>query len=466
MTSKQRRYFGTDGIRGTVGQAPITPDFVMKLGWAAGRVFAHSDSGSRSNVLIGKDTRVSGYMFESALEAGLAAAGVDSHLLGPMPTPGIAYLTRTFNANAGIVISASHNPFEDNGIKFFCGNGSKLPDEIELEIEAELDLPMQSVTSRELGKAHRITDAAGRYIEFCKSTFSSDYNLRDLKIVVDCANGATYHIAPAVMSELGATVIPLGNKPDGFNINEGFGATSPEALQQAVLAEGADVGIALDGDGDRLIMVDHTGAVIDGDEVTFIIARQRYQRGLLKGAVVGTQMSNLGFERAVQTLGLEFKRANVGDRYILEMLQGNDWTLGGETSGHIICLDLTTTGDGIISALQVLEAMVRSGHPLATLKAGMMKFPQRLVNVRLPQQRQDVTSIAEIREAVTDAERRLGDTGRVLLRPSGTEPLIRVMVEGQDPALVDDIAEHLAAVVRDAVTASSASDEAEPGCAA
>jgi phosphoglucosamine mutase len=319
-----------------------------------------------------------------------------------------------------------------------------------LEIEAELERPMQSVTSRELGKAHRVTDAAGRYIEFCKSTFSNDLNLRGLKMVVDCANGATYHIAPAVMSELGATVIPLGNKPDGFNINEGCGATCPEALQQAVLAEGADVGIALDGDGDRLIMVDHKGAVVDGDEITFMIARQRYQRGLLKGAVVGTQMSNLGFERAVQTLGLEFKRANVGDRYILEMLQANGWVLGGETSGHIICLDLTTTGDGLISALQVLDAMMRSGNKLSALKAGMMKFPQRLINVRLPV-RQDVTNISKIREAVTEAERRLGDVGRVLLRPSGTEPLMRVMVEGQDAIVVDEIAEHLAAVVRDAV---------------
>jgi phosphoglucosamine mutase len=464
MVNSARQYFGTDGIRGTVGQAPITPDFVMKLGWAAGRIFTRG-SNSRRKVLIGKDTRVSGYMFESALEAGLAAAGVDSHLLGPMPTPGIAYLTRTFNANAGIVISASHNGFEDNGIKFFCGNGSKLPDDVELDIEKELEKPMQSVTSRELGKAHRITDAAGRYIEFCKSTFSNDINLDGLKIVVDCAHGATYHIAPAVMAELGADVVSLGNQPDGFNINEGFGATAPEALQQAVLAEGADLGIALDGDGDRLIMVDHNGAVVDGDELTFIIARQRHQRGLLRGAVVGTQMSNLGFERAVQTLGLEFKRVNVGDRYILEMLQENDWVLGGETSGHIICLDLTTTGDGIISALQVLEAVVRSGHTLSALKSGMSKFPQRLINVRLPE-RQDVTNIAGIREAITQAESRLGDTGRVLLRPSGTEPLIRVMVEGQDATLVDELAENLADVVQRAVDGNEADGSSKTGCAA
>ncbi len=456
MSQQERKYFGTDGIRGTVGQAPITPDFVMKLGWAAGRVLTRGST-DRNKVLIGKDTRVSGYMFESALEAGLAAAGVDTHLLGPMPTPGIAYLTRTFNAHAGIVISASHNRFEDNGIKFFCGNGSKLPDDVEHAIEQELEKPMESVTSRELGKAHRVTDAAGRYIEFCKSTFSNDINLSGLKIVVDCAHGATYHIAPAVMSELGANVIALGNQPDGFNINEGYGATSPEALQQAVLAEGADVGIALDGDGDRLIMVDHTGAVVDGDEITFIIARQRYQRGLLRGAVVGTQMSNLGFERAVQTLGLDFKRVSVGDRYILEMLQANDWVLGGETSGHIICLDLTTTGDGIISALQTLEAMVRSGHKLSALKAGMTKFPQRLINVRLGE-RTDVKNCEKIASAVAAAEQRLGDTGRVLLRPSGTEPLMRVMVEGQDAGLVDELAEHIADVVQQSVDEAGTAD--------
>ena len=394
-------------------------------------------------------------MFESALEAGLSAAGVDIHLLGPMPTPAIAYLARTFNANAGIVISASHNAFEDNGIKFFCGNGSKLPDDIELEIEREIDRPMETVTSRELGKARRVTDAAGRYIEFCKGTFANDLNLEGLKIVVDCAHGATYHIAPAVLSELGATVVSIGNEPDGFNINDNVGATAPEALQRAVLAESADVGIALDGDGDRLIMVDSKGAVLDGDEITFIMARQRQQLGKIKGAVVGTQMSNLGFERAVQTLGLEFKRAKVGDRYILEMLLKNNWTLGGETSGHIICLDVTTTGDGIVAALQVLEAMVRSGHALSTLKAGMSKYPQRLINVRIAE-RQDITNIAAIREAVKTVEEKLGDAGRVLLRPSGTEPLIRVMVEGQDAALVDETCEYLAGVVEQALGSQSA----------
>jgi phosphoglucosamine mutase len=453
MADDKRKYFGTDGIRGTVGVPPITPDFVMKLGWAAGRVFTRGGDGRRK-VLIGKDTRVSGYMFESALEAGLSAAGVDIHLLGPMPTPAIAYLTRTFHANAGIVISASHNAFEDNGIKFFCAGGSKLPDEMELEIEREIDKPMETVTSRELGKARRVTDAAGRYIEFCKSTFPTELSLDGLKIVVDCANGATYHVAPAVFSELGAHVIALGNEPDGYNINEQVGATSPEALQRAVLAESADLGIALDGDGDRLIMVDSKGAVIDGDEITFMIARQRQQSGRLQGAVVGTQMSNLGFERAIQTLGVDFQRVKVGDRHILEMLLKNNWTLGGETSGHILCLDVTTTGDGIVSALQVLEALVRSGHALSTLKSGMMKYPQRLINVRIAE-RQDITSISAIREAVKAVEQKLGDTGRVLLRPSGTEPLIRVMVEGQDAGLVDETCEYLAGVVETALSGNA-----------
>lgn len=463
MAEDKRKYFGTDGIRGRVGEHPITPDFVMKLGWAAGRVFTRGGS-TRRKVLIGKDTRVSGYMFESALEAGLSAAGVDIHLLGPMPTPAIAYLTRTFHANAGIVISASHNAFEDNGIKFFCEGGSKLPDEIELEIEREIDKPMETVTSRELGKARRVTDAAGRYIEFCKSTFPTELSLAGLKIVVDCANGATYHVAPAVLSELGADVIAMGNEPDGYNINEAVGATAPEALQRAVLEQGADLGIALDGDGDRLIMVDSKGAVIDGDEITFMIARQRQQLGKLKGAVVGTQMSNLGFERAIQTLGVDFKRVKVGDRHILEMLLKNNWTLGGETSGHILCLDVTTTGDGIVSALQVLEAVVRSGHALSTLKSGMMKYPQRLINVRIAQ-RQDITSISAIREAVKSVEQKLGDAGRVLLRPSGTEPLIRVMVEGQDAGLVDETCEYLAGVVETALS-DGARDQSSPGQAA
>jgi len=442
MTQRQRKYFGTDGIRGMVGEPPITPDFVMKLGWAAGRVLGARAPG-RQKVLIGKDTRVSGYMFESALEAGLSAAGIDIHLLGPMPTPGIAYLTRTFHAQAGIVISASHNPFDDNGIKFFSHEGTKLPDEIELEIEAELDQPLRTVASRDLGKARRVNDAAGRYIEFCKSTVRAGINLEGLRIVVDCAHGATYHVAPAVFAELGATVTTMGNSPDGFNINDACGATEPAALCAAVLAQGADVGIALDGDGDRLIMVDARGEVVDGDELTFIIARRRQNLGALRGAVVGTQMSNLGLEQAIRTLGLGFERAKVGDRYILERLREGNWTLGGESSGHIICLDLTTTGDGIISALQVLEAMVSGGMGLHELKSGMRKFPQCLVNVRM-EKKIDVGALPAVQSAVRAAETRLAGNGRVLLRPSGTEPVVRVMVEGQDGGLVQSLAEELA----------------------
>jgi phosphoglucosamine mutase len=458
MTQRERRYFGTDGIRGTVGQPPITPDFVMKLGWAAGRVLGAKAPG-RQKVLIGKDTRVSGYMFESALEAGLSAAGIDIHLLGPMPTPGIAYLTRTFHAKAGIVISASHNPYDDNGIKFFSHAGTKLPDEIELEIEAELDRPLETVVSRDLGKARRVEDAAGRYIEFCKSTVRAGLNLAGLKVVVDCAHGATYHVAPAVFSELGAEVITLGVNPDGFNINESCGATDPEALQAAVARHGADVGIALDGDGDRLIMVDGAGEVVDGDELTFIIARRRYQTGTLRGGVVGTQMSNLGLEQAIRTLGLGFERVKVGDRYILEKLQDSGWSLGGESSGHIICLDLTTTGDGIISALQVLEAMSANELSLSELKRGMRKFPQTLVNVRIDR-KIDVMTLPEVRQAVAGVEAELGDGGRVLLRASGTEPLIRVMVEGQDARTVDSLANQLA----DAVTVATRDGAAD--CAA
>jgi phosphoglucosamine mutase len=449
MAKVTRKYFGTDGIRGRVGEYPITPDFVMKLGWAAGRVLARGTPG-KPKVLVGKDTRVSGYMFESALEAGLSAAGVDIHLLGPMPTPGIAYLTRTFHAQAGIVISASHNPFDDNGIKFFSAAGHKLPDEVEAEIEAELDKPFETATSRELGKAHRVTDAAGRYIEFCKSTLGPGIDLRGVKVVVDCAHGATYHVAPDVFEELGASVSVLGDKPDGFNINEGVGATAPAALQRKVVEERADLGIALDGDGDRLIMVDAAGTLVDGDELTFIIARHRQQLGRLQGAVVGTEMSNLGLEVALRTLGVDLKRAKVGDRYIMEQLTANGWTVGGESSGHIICLDLTTTGDGIISALQVLDAMARTNQSLATLKSGMTKFPQTLVNVRMTS-RQDVLKLAPVKQAVQDAEHRLNGRGRVLLRPSGTEPVIRVMVEGQDSSLVDEVVQDLAAAVARAV---------------
>lgn len=445
MAQHERRYFGTDGIRGRVGEPPITPDFVMKLGAAAGRVLAYGATG-RPKVLIGKDTRISGYMFESALEAGLAAVGVDIHLLGPMPTPGIAYLTRTFHASAGIVISASHNAFDDNGIKFFSSSGHKLPDEVELRIEAELDRPFQTVTSRELGRAHRVTDAAGRYIEFCKSTLSSGLSLEGLKLVVDCAHGATYHIAPAVFEELGAVVTAIGNRPDGFNINAGCGATAPEQLRQAVVAMQADAGIALDGDGDRLIMVDANGDILDGDELTYIVALHRQRLGRLKGAVVGTQMSNFGLELALRAAGLELVRAKVGDRYIMEILAAHGWSLGGESSGHIICLDLTTTGDGVISALQVLEAMIHMNQPLAALKRGMTKFPQRLINVRLPR-RDDVLARPAVQAGIEVAERRLGSRGRVLLRPSGTEPVVRVMGEGDDPALVDAVVSELAAVV-------------------
>ncbi len=442
MSERKRKYFGTDGIRGTVGEHPITPDFVMKLGWAAGRVLSAHAPG-RQKVLIGKDTRISGYMFESALEAGLSAAGIDIHLLGPMPTPGIAYLTRTFHAQAGIVISASHNPFDDNGIKFFSHAGTKLPDQIELEIEAELDRPMATVASRELGKARRVEDAAGRYIEFCKGTIRSSMNLDGLKVVVDCANGATYHIAPAVFSELGAQVITLGNAPDGFNINHECGATDPSALQAAVLKHGADVGIALDGDGDRLIMVDAKGQLVDGDELTFIIARRRQQTGALRGSVVGTQMSNLGLEQAIRTIGLGFERVKVGDRYILERLREGGWSLGGESSGHIICLDLTTTGDGIISALQVLEAMIGGERSLHELKSGMQKCPQTLINVRM-EKKVDVMALPDVQRAVAQAEARLANSGRVLLRPSGTEPVIRVMVEGRDSTLVEELANDIA----------------------
>ena len=454
MSERKRKYFGTDGIRGTVGEHPITPDFVMKLGWAAGRVLSAHAPG-RQKVLIGKDTRVSGYMFESALEAGLSAAGIDIHLLGPMPTPGIAYLTRTFHAQAGIVISASHNPFDDNGIKFFSHTGMKLPDDIELEIEAELDKPLATVASRELGKARRVEDAAGRYIEFCKGTVRSAINLAGLKVVVDCANGATYHIAPAVFSELGAQVITLGNAPDGYNINHECGATDTVALQRAVRQHGADVGIALDGDGDRLMMVDAKGELVDGDELTFIIARRRQHTGALRGSVVGTQMSNLGLEQAIRTLGLGFERVKVGDRYILERLQEGGWSLGGESSGHIICLDLTTTGDGIISALQVLEAMIASEMSLNDLKCGMQKCPQTLINVRM-EKKLDVMALPDVQRAVAQAEARLVGSGRVLLRPSGTEPLIRVMVEGRDAVLVDELANDIARRVESAARAALA----------
>ena len=442
-----KKYFGTDGIRGRVGDYPVTAEFMLKLGWATGRVLG----GSRANrVIIGKDTRISGYMFESALEAGLSAAGVDVRLLGPMPTPAIAYLTRTLHACAGIVISASHNAFADNGIKFFSREGTKLPDEVESAIEAEIDHDMVTVSSDQLGKAERVADAAGRYIEFCKSTIPLTMNLRGLKIVVDCANGATYHVAPEVFDELGADVIAIGVEPDGLNINQACGSTQPELLQKVVLEHRADVGIALDGDGDRVIMVDHKGELVDGDELLFIIARSRQQEGTLHGAVVGTLMSNLGLEHALRSSNIDFVRANVGDRYVLELLQQNNSLIGGESSGHIICLDRTTTGDGIVSALQVLAAQVRYGKTLHELKSGMKKYPQLMINVPVSH-KVELDNTPAIQDAVRSAEQRLAGRGRVLLRPSGTEPLVRVMVEGEDAQQVSAEANQLASVVAEAV---------------
>lgn len=444
----QKKYFGTDGIRGTVGEGAINPAFMLKLGWAVGRVLVKSGSGK---VLIGKDTRISGYMFESALEAGLAAAGIDSYLLGPMPTPGIAYLTRTLHADAGIVISASHNPYQDNGIKFFSARGVKLSDDIELAIEAELEKDMQCADSSSLGKAERVGDAAGRYIEFCKSTVPNTLSLRGMKIVVDCAHGATYHIAPSVFDELGAEVIAIGVEPNGLNINDEVGSTQPAALQRKVLEHGADLGVALDGDGDRVIMVDHKGEIVDGDELLYIIARSRLNEGELPGAVVGTLMSNLGLEIALKRDGVDFKRAKVGDRYVMDVLNSGGWTLGGESSGHIICLDRTSTGDGIVAALQVVHAVKRTGLTLNELKSGMSKFPQCMENVRV-RGKVDIDASPDIAEAVREAEAELGDRGRVLLRPSGTEPVVRVMVEGEDAAMVSRLTQQLALVVKDTLS--------------
>ncbi len=439
----KRKYFGTDGVRGRVGEAPITPEFVLKLGWAVGKVLAQKGG---SKVLIGKDTRISGYMFESALEAGLSAAGVDIHLLGPMPTPAIAYLTRTLRAQVGIVISASHNPYYDNGIKFFSAQGSKLADEVELAIEDQLEQSMTIVESIKLGKASRVPDAGGRYIEFCKSTVPASLSLHNMKIVVDCANGATYHIAPNVFQELGAEVIEINAEPDGLNINENCGSTRPQVLQKIVLAERADLGIAFDGDGDRVIMIDAHGEVVDGDELLFIIAKQGAQRNRIHHGVVGTVMSNLGLEVALRNLGLDFVRANVGDRYVLTELQNKGWQLGGETSGHIICLDATTTGDGIVAALQVLVALHQTGKPLHELKTGMQKFPQTMINVKCANQR-ELHELPRVQKAIQQAEKKLAGKGRVLLRSSGTEPVIRVMVEGQECRQVEQLAHELADIV-------------------
>ena len=445
-----RKYFGTDGIRGRVGDDVMTPDFVLKLGWAVGRVLCSDD---RNLVLIGKDTRISGYMFESVLEAGLSAAGINSRLLGPMPTPAVAYLTRTLRAAAGIVISASHNPYYDNGVKFFSSEGKKLPDEVELEIENQLDQPLTVVSSEQLGKVERVNDAAGRYIEFCKSTIPTRIKLNGLKIVVDCAHGATYHIAPNVFSELGAEVISIASKPDGLNINSGCGATDPKFLSMAVIEHQADLGIAIDGDGDRLIMIDNAGATVDGDELLYIIAHARKSENLFQGGVVGTLMSNLGLEQALYDRGIEFKRAAVGDRYVMEMMQEHSWILGGESSGHIICLDQTTTGDAIISALQVLQALITMQKSLREAKSGMNKYPQALINVPM-RSKIDISNTPKIQQAVKDAESYLADSGRVLLRPSGTEPLIRVMVEGTDAPKVKQLAQQLAQQIEDSVSTS------------
>ena len=442
-----REFFGTDGIRGKVGEHPITPELVLRLGWAAGKVLG-ADGSARRKILIGKDTRVSGYLLESALESGLSAAGVDIRLLGPMPTPGIAYLTRTSRASAGIVISASHNPYSDNGIKFFSSAGTKLPDEIEMQIEAAMREPFINIDGSSLGKAKRYPDAAGRYVEFCKSTFISGTGLEDLRIVVDCANGAAYQIAPMVFAELGADVIAIGTEPDGFNINKDCGSTYPKFLQKAVVENQADLGIALDGDGDRVIMVDNNGQIVDGDQLLYIIARHRKNKQRLTGGVVGTLMSNLGLEQACQRANIPFVRVAVGDRYVMSRLVQERWELGGESSGHIICLDKTTTGDGIIAALQVLTAMIESGQSLAELKSGMHRYPQVLVNVKTSQ-RIDLDSSRCVQEAVTSVESELADKGRVLLRASGTEPVIRVMVEGEDEGQVTRLSRRLADAVRE-----------------
>ena len=445
-----RKYFGTDGVRGLVGELPITPELVMKLGHAAGKVLVararNPQETGRPSVLIGKDTRISGYMLESALEAGLCAAGVDVILVGPMPTPAVAYLTRALRLSAGVMISASHNPYYDNGIKFFSASGAKLPDEIEMQIEAELEKPMQTKASAQLGRVRRIEDAHGRYIEFCKSTFPNDLDLRGMRIVVDCAHGATYHIAPHVFHELGAEVIPIANQPNGMNINDQCGATQPQALQAAVKQHRADLGIALDGDGDRLVIADGGGVLYDGDQLLYVVAKHRLESGQFKGGVAGTVMTNLGFELALKRLGIPFGRAKVGDRYVLEMMLERGWQWGGENSGHIVCLDKHTTGDGIISALQVLTALRTRNTTLADYTAELVLLPQVLVNVRV-KNGFDFKASPEVQNAVTQAESELGEDGRVLLRPSGTEPLIRVMVEGRAKATVEALARRIAGTV-------------------
>ena len=443
-----RKYFGTDGIRGRVGDAPVTPDFMLRLGWATGKVFA-SEDGTKPTVVIGKDTRVSGYMLESALQAGLVAAGANVKLLGPLPTPGIALLTRTQKADAGIVISASHNPYFDNGIKFFNGQGSKLSDELELQIEAMIDSPIQTVDSEQLGKASRIVDAAGRYIEYCKSTFPDALSLKGLKLVIDCAHGATYHIAPAVFEELGATTVVIGATPDGYNINDGVGSTEPAALQAKVLEESADIGIAFDGDGDRLQMVNAKGELLTGDDVLYVLAMHRLANGDSDAGIVGTLMTNMGLELALEAGGLRLARAKVGDRYVKELMVAEGWSLGGESSGHIICGDVSTTGDGVIAALQVLAAVRASGKSLEALASGFNPLPQVLVNVRI-KKGFDLSAYPAIGEACRRVESELEGRGRLLLRPSGTEPVIRVMVEGDDTVAIDALAGEVADAIRQA----------------
>ena len=442
-----RKYFGTDGIRGSVGTAPITPDFVMHLGHAAGKVLARSENAvtGRPTVLIGKDTRISGYMLEAALEAGFTAAGVDVLLAGPIPTPAVAYLTRALRLSAGVVLSASHNPYQDNGIKFFSAQGNKLPDAVEEAIEAALETPMLCVTSEKLGRAKRLDDARGRYIEFCKSTFPNELDLRGMKLVVDCAHGAAYHIAPDVFHELGAEVVAIGNQPNGFNINERCGATAPQALSEAVRTHSADLGIALDGDADRLIMVDSTGRVFNGDELLYVMVKDRLANGGVEGAV-GTLMTNMAVESAFKSMGVGFARAKVGDRYVLELLQERGWQIGGEGSGHLLFLDKHTTGDGIISALQVLAALRHSGQTLSGVTSDMQLWPQTLLNVKIAPSFDWKTSKSLMAEKER-VEAELGEAGRVLIRPSGTEPLLRVMVEARDASLAKSLAERLAACI-------------------
>ncbi|AKS42110.1 phosphoglucosamine mutase [Wenzhouxiangella marina] len=444
------RYFGTDGIRGRVGDPPITVDFILHLGWAAGRVLAERSPG-RPSVVIGKDTRISGYLFESALEAGFSAAGVDAVLLGPMPTPAIAHLTRSLGAVAGVVISASHNPYEDNGIKFFSGRGEKLDDEVQAAIEAQLDQPIEQVSAHRLGKATRVHDAVGRYIEYCKSTVPFGTRFDGLRMVVDCANGATYRIAPEVFRELGAEVVPIHDRPDGLNINADCGSTHPESLAERVVQERADLGIAFDGDGDRVLLVDHRGRLIDGDQILFLLARDRHSRGALEGGVVGTVMSNFGLEEAFRALEIPFERSPVGDRHVHEALRRNGWQLGGEASGHILCLDRAMTGCGIVSALQVLEVVARTRQSLAALAGGMERYPQVMINVPVQGQARVLVETHEgLALALSEAEASLGDQGRIILRPSGTEPVVRVTVEGRDSQQVQRLAESLARTVQEA----------------